>query len=588
MKYFANEPDGLVAESIDGMLALHANRLARLEQGWPNQKVVVDRERHKRREAKEEGLPVAVLCGGGSGHEPAFPGFVGSGMLSAAVAGDLFASPPTSAVLSALRNTITESGALVVVLCYTGDRLNFGAAVEAIRIETGLDARMVIVSDDVALRVKGSGEERKTSARGLAGTMLVLKAAGAAAAAGLPLDDVERVATLVADSVTTMGVSLTPCSIPGQSRQERSLNVDEMELGMGAHGEPGAIRSKLQRLDTIVETVVTRVGCIGDFEDSQKVERGSDVVILVNNTGGTTMLEFSAVVGSVRRQAENLIGCNVVRLYAGTYLSSLDMKGFSVSLLRIPEGTLGEDLLGFLDAPTSASAWTSHQGQPGPPTLVAATRSQLSPCFFKAGASLTADKNMESVREAIERACTAAIQSRDALNNLDATIGDGDCGSTFARGGAGVRDSEEVHAAPSLKQALATIADVAGEAMGGSSGALLKIFFSAMASELRNDPDRDDIARAITLGVSRIMLYGGATQGDATMLDSLIPLSETLNAGGSWKEALAAAAAGCEATKAMTAKAGRASYVPGDSQVGISDPGATAVVLILQAILKDT
>ena len=584
-KFFANEVERLVAESIDGVLSLNPNRIARLEQGWPNQKVIVDRERHKRWEAKEAGLPVAVLCGGGSGHEPAFAGYVGSGMLSAAVAGDLFASPPTSAVVSALRNTITESGALVIVLCYTGDRLNFGAAVEAIRVETGLDARMVIVSDDVALRVKGAGEVRKTSARGLAGAMLVLKAAGAAAAAGLPLGDVERVATLVSDSVTTMGVSLTSCSIPGQTRPERTLNMDEMELGMGAHGEPGAIRSKLEGLDKIVETIMTRVGCVGDFDE---VQRGSDVAILVNNMGGTTMLEFSAVVGSVRRQAEELLGCKVVRLYAGTYLSSLDMKGFSVSLLRIPDGSGGEELLRFLDAPTNAPAWASHLDQPGPPTLVPATRSRLSPAtsFKAADASRTADKNMVSVHKAIERACMAAIQSRDTLNHLDACIGDGDCGSTFARGASQVRDSEAVRAAQSLHEALAVIADVAGEAMGGSSGVLLKIFFSAMASELRNDPDRDDIARAVTSGISKIMLYGGATRGDATMLDSLIPLSETLNAGGSWQEALIAAEDGCEATKSMAAKAGRASYVPGDSQMGVADPGATAVVLILQEILK--
>lgn len=319
-KHFANDVDTLVHESIEGLLALNQN-LVRLGDGWPSKKVVLDQARYQLRESgdTEGGLPVAVLCGGGSGHEPAFAGYVGNGMLSAAIAGDLFASPPVSAVLSALRHTITESGALVVVLCYTGDRLNFGAAVEAIRAETGLDARMVIVSDDVALRDKGSmvdSATRKTSARGLAGAMLVLKVAGAAAAANLPLDDVERVATLVASNVTTMGVSLTSCHIPGRSHDSQRLAENEMEYGLGAHGEPGAYKSSVESLETIVKTVVERVGCVGDFEDHQTVQPGSDVVVLVNNMGGTTMLEFSAIVGNIRQQVEDMLKCKVVRLYS--------------------------------------------------------------------------------------------------------------------------------------------------------------------------------------------------------------------------------------------------------------------------------
>ena len=484
-----------------------------------------------------------------------------------------------------------------MVLCYTGDRLNFGAAVEAIRVETGMDARMVIVSDDVALRVKGASA-RKTSARGLAGTMLVLKVAGAAAAAGRSLDDVEALATWVASNVTTMGVSLTSCSIPGRSKEsQRRLDEEEMEYGLGAHAEPGAKKTPVHDLDTIVRTVVERVGCVGAYEDDQKVEAGSQVVVLINNMGGTTLLEQGAIVGSVRRQVEEVLGCRVVRLLAGHFLTSLDMKGFSVSLLRLTDDK-ADEILRFLDAPTDAMAWPAQRPQPVAPSsnVVSVLQSRLSSKLSFRTTSITPDnvdavcpaQLLKSIHEAIARGCNAAIAAKDVLNELDGAIGDGDCGSTFARGGRLVLESDRVKSATSLHEALAAIADVAGEAMGGSSGVLLKILFSSMAAELQNcgtaDPSRAEIARGLAAGVDKMMLYGGAVQGDSTMLDALIPFSRVLNGGGTWEAALTAAEKGAEETKAMTASAGRASYVPEKTQEGVADPGATAVVEILRGV----
>lgn len=597
-KHFANGVDLMVIEAIEGTLSLNPTRLVRLADGWPHKKVILDRARWERARATNDEdsdpLPVAVLCGGGSGHEKAFIGYVGQGMLSAAIAGDLFASPPSSAVLAALRETVSESGAIVVVLSYTGDRLNFGSAIEQFRAESGSDVRMVIVSDDVALRGR-CARARKTSARGLAGAMLVLKVAGAAAATGLDLDAVHRLATFVASNVTTMGVALTSCTVPGRAASTR-LGPDEMEYGLGAHGEPGAEKSPIEDLDTIVRRVVERVGCIGEFEDDQKVEEGSSVVLLLNSMGATTQLELAAIGGNVRRQVEEILKCKVVRLYSGIFLSSLDMMGFSLSLLRLTDDT-AEEVLQHLDAATDADAWPKSSCQPpGPPSVVSALRHLSSRKSFRApqdGSEVEPDPEMGSVHQAIERACAAAIAARDELNELDSAIGDADCGSTFARGGSSVLESEAIKNATSVHEVLGVIASIAGEAMGGSSGVLLKIFFGAMASELAAGADGDDIqpdpsmAKAVAAGVEKLKFYGGADLGDSTMLDALIPFSDALSRGAVWKDAVDAAREGCEKTRGMTASAGRASYVPEQQQISVADPGATAVVRILEALTSE-
>lgn len=591
MKFLLNSVDSLVEESIDGCLSLHSSTLCRLD-GYPSIKVVLDTKRYyNKKETGGGSLPVAVVCGGGSGHEPAFASYAGQGMLSAAVCGDVFASPSESAVLAALRSTITSSGALVVVLNYTGDRLNFGAAVERIKIETGWDARMVIVGDDVALR---EGLKKKTGARGLSGAMLVLKCAGAVAARGASLDEVERMAHLVKDNVTTMGCSLSTCNVPGKDTQ-RVLGEGEMEMGLGAHGEAGAYRQSVVELDEITEQLVKRVGRVGEYEDDQKVNQGDDVVVLINNMGGVTQLEMGAIVWSAQRAVRTCLGARVVRLYSGIFLSSLDMKGFSISLLRIPDGGEGEEILRALDAKTEAPGWplcNHHDDGAEPRDSLMIVPMEPEP--KREVESARRDNIMDRVHAVIANVCESVVASADRLNELDGVIGDGDCGNTFRRGFEKIATDESVKGAGTLRQAMFAISDIAGEYMGGSSGALLKIFFFSLASLLPADaePQAKDIAAGVAMGVERMSFYGGAQKGDSTMLDALIPLSqafdEACRGGASAKDistaCVAAAREGRESTRSLVAKAGRASYVPEECQKGVTDPGAEAVVVIMEAV----
>jgi len=588
MKFLLNTVDRLVEESIDGCLSLHSSTLCRLD-GYPSIKVVLDTTRYFDKK-ESDSLPVAVVCGGGSGHEPAFASYAGQGMLSAAVCGDVFASPSESAVLAALRSTITSSGALVVVLNYTGDRLNFGAAVERIKIETGWDARMVIVGDDVALR---EGLKKKTGARGLSGAMLVLKCAGAVAARGASLDEVERMAHLVKDNVTTMGCSLSTCNIPGKETQ-RVLGEGEMEMGLGAHGEAGAYRQHVVELDEIVEQLVKRVGRVGEYQDHQKVNHGDNVVVLINNMGGVTQLEMGAIVWSAQRAVKACLGARVVRLYSGIFLSSLDMRGFSISLLRIPDGGEGEEILRALDARTEAPGWplcSHHVGAEPRDSLMIVP---MEPEPKREVESGRRDSIMSNVHDMIAKVCESVVAAADLLNELDGVIGDGDCGNTFRRGFEKIAKDDAVKNAATLREAMFAISDIAGEYMGGSSGALLKIFFFSLASSLpaNAEPKIQDIASGVAMGVERMSFYGGAEKGDSTMLDALIPLAQAFNeasqGGASAKDisaaCVAAAREGRDSTRTLIAKAGRASYVPEECQAGVTDPGAEAVVVIMEAV----
>lgn len=304
---------------------------------------------------------VAVLSGGGSGHEPAHGGYVGDGMLSAAVCGEVFTSPSTDAVLAAIRATAGPNGALLVVKNYTGDRLNFGLAAELARAE-GIPVETVIVADDVSLRDRVERGQR----RGIAGTVLIHKLAGAAAALGLPLARVAAIAREAAADLGTMGVALDGCTIPGADKSGFSLADDEIELGLGIHGEKGVERTTPLPADALVDTLLSSI--VADLV----LDAGERVALFVNGLGATPDMELAIV---LRAAYDNLRrrGIAVERAWAGTFLSALDMPGCSISVLR-----LNDEREKLLDAPTQARAWPGG-GAVNPQIRVAAAETRDAP-----------------------------------------------------------------------------------------------------------------------------------------------------------------------------------------------------------------
>ncbi|MCA1686371.1 MAG: dihydroxyacetone kinase subunit DhaK, partial [Planctomycetia bacterium] len=332
MKKLINRPGAVVEEMIGGLVAVYPG-LAQL----PGRAVVVRADAVEVRTRQ-----VALISGGGSGHEPAHAGYVGRGMLNAAVAGDVFTSPTPDAVLAAIRAVTGPPGALLIVKNYTGDRLNFGLAAELARAE-GLKVEVAVVADDVALAA--TAEVDHAGRRGLAGTVLVHKVAGAAAEAGRDLYEVAAEARAAAESVATMGVALSPCTLPAADTPGFSLGPDEVELGLGIHGEPGVRRAPMEPADALTDRL------LGAVLADARHKPGDRVVLLVNNLGGTPAMEMAVV---ARRAVEHLEakGLCVERAYLGTFLSALEMAGVSLSVLRVDDRRLSR-----LDASTDAPAW---------------------------------------------------------------------------------------------------------------------------------------------------------------------------------------------------------------------------------------
>ncbi|KAL3655279.1 hypothetical protein CASFOL_001065 [Castilleja foliolosa] len=286
---------------------------------------------------------VAVISGGGSGHEPAHAGFVGEGMLTAAICGDIFDSPPVDSILSGIRAVTGSKGCLLIVKNYTGDRLNFGCAAEQAKSE-GYEVEMVIVGDDCALPPPRGIAGR----RGLAGTIFVHKVSGAAAAAGLSLAEVAAEAKRASEMVWTMSVALTACSLPGQLNIER-IGPGKMELGIGIRGERGAV-ADLQPVDIVVSHVMKQI--LSGKTTYVPITRGSRVVLMVNGLGGTTLKELMIAARYAVSRLQLDHGVAVERVYTGSFMTSLDMTGFSISLMKTDK-----KILNFLDAPTNAPYW---------------------------------------------------------------------------------------------------------------------------------------------------------------------------------------------------------------------------------------
>jgi len=329
MKKVLNSHDMAVPQMLSGMEKAHPKLISVL----PGTQAVV------RADAPVKGK-VALLTGGGSGHEPAHGGFVGKGMLDGALAGAVFCSPPLDDAVAALERIDGGAGALFVIKNYTGDILLFDMAEEEAE-ERGIPVRKIVVADDVAVDVR----EGTTGRRGVAGTVFVHKIAGAAADKGLPLDEVFRVAQKVVSNTRSMGMALTPCLVPGRDKPNFELGEGDMEIGIGIHGEPGVRREPVKPAAEIVSEIMDRI-----VNDLPYVS-GDEVVVMVNGMGATPLMELYVVFGEVGKYLAEK-GISIVRSMVGEYMTSLEMAGFSISLLKAD----GE-LLELFDSPCHTPAW---------------------------------------------------------------------------------------------------------------------------------------------------------------------------------------------------------------------------------------
>nr|XP_020021179.1 triokinase/FMN cyclase isoform X3 [Castor canadensis] len=523
---------------------------------------------------------VALLSGGGSGHEPAHAGFVGKGMLTGVIAGAVFTSPAVGSILAAIRAVAQAGtvGTLLIVKNYTGDRLNFGLAREQAQAE-GIPVEMVVIGDDSAFTVL-----KKAGRRGLCGTVLIHKVAGALAEAGMGLEEITNRVSVVAKAMGTLGVSLSSCSVPG-SKPTFELASNEVELGLGIHGEAGVRRVKMATADEIVTLMLNHM-MDASSASHVPVPSGSSVVLMVNNLGGLSFLELGIIADAAVRSLEGR-GVKVARALVGTFMSALEMPGVSLTLLLVDE-----PLLKLIDAETTAAAWpnvakVSVTGRKR--SRAAPTEPREAPDPTEAGG--IASKQMALV---LERVCTTLLSLEEYLNALDRAAGDGDCGTTHSRAARAIQEWLKEGPPPaSPAQLLYKLSVLLLEKMGGSSGALYGLFLTAAAQPLKSKTDLPAWSAAMDAGLEAMQKYGKAAPGDRTMLDSLWAAGQELQA---WKSpgadlisvlinAVKSAKAAAEATKNMEAGAGRASYIS-SAQLDQPDPGAVAAASILSAILE--
>jgi dihydroxyacetone kinase len=562
MKKLINDVSAVVPDMLEGLAALNPN--LSLLQG----STIVVRADAQAVAARGD---VALISGGGSGHEPAHGGYVGHGMLSAAVAGEVFTSPSTDAVLDAIRAVAGTAGALLIVKNYTGDRFNFGLAAEIARAE-GIPTEVVTVADDVALAASGDHAGR----RGLAGTVLVHKIAGAAAAAGRPLAEVAQIARDVAASLGTMGVALTPCTVPAAGKPGFELGDGEIEWGLGIHGEAGVERGVMEPADAIVERLLAKI------IDDLSLQTGARAALLVNNLGGTPSSELSIVSGSALRYlaARDI---RVERAWAGTFLSALEMSGVSLTLLRVDD-----ERIGWLDAAAHTSAWPALSGR------VAQVSVRPSPATpdRTSGATLAPEATL---RHAIEAVCACLLEAEPTLTDMDQRVGDGDLGISLSRGARGILQELDTYPTETMPGAvLRSMSATVRRVVGGTSGPLYAVMLlrATVALEREDGASARAWSAAFSEGVAGLMELGGAHPGDRTMVDALKPAADALQAvlvnsedalDAALKAAVDAATEGAAQTASMHPRRGRSSYV-GDRALGHVDPGAHAVALWLAAI----
>lgn len=556
MTRLVNNPEEFPAESIEGFADAFSNWVKPVYGG------VV-------RSTKTPDGKVAIVVGGGSGHYPAFAGWVGPGMADGAVAGNIFSSPSGAQAYSVAKAAERGGGVLIGFGNYAGDVLHFGQAVERLRSE-GIDARTLVVTDDVA----SASEEDHLKRRGIAGDLPTFKIAGAAAEAGLDIDEVVRVFDKANDRTRSFGVAFSGCTLPGAKEPLFHLEPGRMGVGMGIHGEPGVREDEIGTSDEIAQLLVD--GLINERP------QGSDnrVVAIVNGLGDTKYEEMFVLWRDIAKRLR-AAGLELVGKEVGEFVTSLDMAGVSLTLVWVDD-----ELLKFWQAPADTPAF--RVGNMAPAEVddrqlnVTAEEVRVEQPGSEASQKLAGE-----VVSVLERIADLLHEKEPELGKIDAVAGDGDHGIGMARGSKAAVETARRLAGEGGGAAtvLAGAGDSWSASAGGTSGALWGALLTAFGRVLGDEAGDANLAEAAAAGLEAVTRLGGAHVGDKTMVDAFVPAVQALQEQGDWRAATDAARKGAESTKDLVAKVGRARPL-GEKSLGTPDAGATSLAMIFEVITE--
>lgn len=582
-RHLFDSPDGLVNKALKGIIRY--NPSLSLDEA---NRVVFDSSYDKSK--------VVLISGGGSGHEPGWSGYVGENMLTAAVQGDIFASPSTKQIVAGVDAVPSEKGTILVITNYTGDCLHFGLANEKANAK-GHQCRTIICGDDVSVGRKGSLVGR----RGLAGQIGVLKVMGGAAGAGASLDEVYDLGVAFSQQIVSIAATLDHCHVPGRA-EHAMLKDNEVELGTGPHNEPGYKKlSPPPSPQDLVKQILTH--CL-DEKDPERgyvnFNPGDETMLLVSNFGGMSHLEMGALVDELLEQLERDWKIDPARVCAGFLETSLNAPAFSVSVINVTAAAKNcsysvDQIKSFFDVRTN-TYWESVAGAQ---SKRRSRKEQLvqAPKPEHKTADEARDLKIDPalLEKMLRTACDDLVKAEPDLTKWDTVMGDGDCGETLKTGATALLAELDRGLAKSgsVVSVLLELEEIVESKMGGTLGGILGIFFVSLRAAVEKNIDvaKSDSAvvlwgKALGTALENLRRYTPAKIGDRTVMDTLMPFAEVMGKSG-FDAGVDAAVKGAEATKTMTPRLGRATYVGGGSSENKDmppDPGAWGAMVVIAGL----
>lgn len=580
MKKIINKAENVVMEMCNGIAMAHPE-LEFVKKYKVMKKKNIDKNK------------VSLISGGGSGHEPAHAGFIGNGMLDAAVCGDVFASPSQIQVYQAIKATASEKGTLLIIKNYSGDMMNFKNAAH-LASEDGIKVDYVKVDDDIAVE----DSLYTVGRRGVAGTVLVHKIAGAAAQRGMSLEEVKTVAQKAIDNVRSLGFGLTSCTVPAKGTPTFDIAEDEMEFGVGIHGEPGIKREKIATADELSKRIVEAI--VNDMK--LNTESNEEVALLINGFGSTPLQELYLLNNSVVSEIAKR-NIKICRIFVGNYMTSIDMAGASVSIMK-----LDDELKELLNDKSDTPAFKVD----GPVEEVKYTELENNDKEEQVSYNVETDEkfakinneklSLENMIYIVDKMSEVIIKNEVPFCELDSHAGDGDFGMSVAKGFKQLkREWKEILSTENLNigKFLELCSMVIMEHCGGASGPIWGSAFRAAGKSVEDKMELNivDFANMLQASVNGIQATGersfgrGAVVGDKTLIDALVPCADSWSNSASqnnnfevaFEKGAKEAAKGAKSTEDIVARMGRAGTV-GDRSLGYPDAGAHGLGVIFTEI----